>query len=55
MWGWHLQARLEDCEKHGVTPPPTKQVLSTVPVMFSYWAKPQHALELSPPDKGAAA
>ena len=40
---WDVDRRLSDCLSTGVQ----VQVLSTVPVMFSYWAKPQHTLELS--------
>lgn len=34
-------ARKEDCERTGVT----TQVISTIPVLFNYWAKPKDALE----------
>jgi aminocarboxymuconate-semialdehyde decarboxylase len=40
---WSPVRRLEDCAKHDVD----VQVLSTVPVMFSYWAKPRDTLDLS--------
>jgi len=40
---WSPDRRLDDCKRTGVT----MQVLSTVPVMFSYWAKPEHTLDLS--------
>lgn len=40
---WDPQARIDDCKKTQVD----IQVLSTVPVMFNYWAKPDHALFIS--------
>jgi aminocarboxymuconate-semialdehyde decarboxylase len=39
---WDAVERIEDYARFGIQ----AQVISTVPVMFSYWAKPHHALEL---------
>jgi aminocarboxymuconate-semialdehyde decarboxylase len=40
---WDPQRRIDECEAAGIT----LQALSTVPVMFSYWAKPRDTLDLA--------
>ncbi len=40
---WDPVRRIEECDRDGVQ----IQVLSTVPVMFSYWAKPRDTLDIS--------
>jgi aminocarboxymuconate-semialdehyde decarboxylase len=40
---WNAETRMKECDGFNVD----VQVLSTVPVMFSYWAKPEDCLELS--------
>jgi aminocarboxymuconate-semialdehyde decarboxylase len=40
---WDPKRRIQEMDRDGIS----MQVLSTVPVMFSYWAKPRDALDLS--------
>lgn len=40
---WSAEQRIQECNHHHVD----VQVLSTIPVMFSYWAEPKDTLEIS--------
>ena len=40
---WNPAMRISECDNHHID----VQVLSTVPVMFNYWAQPKHTLEVA--------
>lgn len=40
---WSAEKRMKECDHHQID----VQVLSTIPVMFCYWAKPKDGLEVS--------
>ncbi|MBI4947506.1 MAG: amidohydrolase [Bacteroidetes bacterium] len=40
---WSAEKRMQECDRHHVD----VQVLSTIPVMFCYWAKPKDGLEVA--------
>ncbi|MFO0436671.1 MAG: amidohydrolase family protein, partial [Sphingobacteriaceae bacterium] len=40
---WDADIRIKEMAQHGID----KQVICTIPVMFSYWAKPEHGLLVS--------
>jgi aminocarboxymuconate-semialdehyde decarboxylase len=40
---WDPVVRMDDCDHHHID----VQVLSTIPVLFSYWARPQDGLDVS--------
>lgn len=40
---WSPERRMSECDHHSVD----VQVLSTIPVMFNYWAQPEDALEIA--------
>ncbi len=40
---WNPEVRIKEMQEHGVD----LQVICTIPVLFSYWAKPEHGLEIA--------
>lgn len=40
---WDAAQRLKECDEHSID----LQVLSTIPVLFSYWAQPKDAYDVS--------